>query len=368
MYPPPSTLWTFLLRRLLQISLVLTFLVITAGSIVRMTGSGMGCPDWPKCFGLVIPPTQISQVTWNSNKFFNKGQMIIYGNKLLVAKESFLTDNNFVSLRWKNYDRHDYSIFNPIHTWIEYINRLIGALLGVPILLSSIFIFFRFRSHPRWSLTIIAVLLMLCLEAWLGKIVVDGNLIPHQITIHLVGAFIILGLLALLYRSVSSEWETHAFLAERKILGILDTRQKVYRIFILLGLLMGIQIVLGTQVREEVDVLMKSLGVNVSRDGWVDQLSSMVLIHRSFSLLIIAFSYYLMRISRGLAGLHFRAGIIFIVFILQALLGALMFYFDIPKIIQPVHIILSSISWFLIIDGAFKSWLMIRDFKFSSSD
>ena len=82
---------------------------------------------------------------------------------------------------------------------------------------------------------------------------------------------------------------------------------------------MGIQIVLGTQVREEVDVLMKSLGVNVSRDGWVDQLSSMVLVHRSFSLLIIAFSYYLMRISRGLAGLHFRAGIIFIVFISKIL-------------------------------------------------
>ena len=158
MYPPPATLWTFLLRRLLQISLVLTFLVITAGSVVRMTGSGMGCPDWPKCFGLVIPPTQISQVTWNSNKFFNRGQMIIYDNKLLVAKESFWTDNNFVPLRWKNYDRHDYSIFNPIHTWIEYINRLLGALLGIPILLSSIFIFFRFRSHPKWSFTILSLI------------------------------------------------------------------------------------------------------------------------------------------------------------------------------------------------------------------
>tara|TARA_B100000497_G_scaffold125693_1_gene162719 strand:- start:3049 stop:4188 length:1140 start_codon:yes stop_codon:yes gene_type:complete len=367
MHQPPSTLWTFLLRRLLQISLVLTFLVITAGSIVRMTGSGMGCPDWPKCFGLIIPPTKISQVTWNSNKFFNEGQMIVVGDQLLVAKESFLTGNDFIFSRWEKYDRHDYSFFNPIHTWIEYINRLIGALLGIPILLSSIFIFLRFRSHPKWSFTILAVLLMLLLEAWLGKVVVDGNLIPHQITIHLVGAFIILGLLGLLYRSVSSEWETHAFVAERNIPGIQETRKKVYRVFILLGFLMGIQIILGTQVREEVDVLMKSLGVQVPRNGWVDQLSSIVLIHRSFSLLIIAFSYHLFRVSKGLAGLHFRAGIIFILFITQALLGALMFYFDIPKIIQPIHIVLSSISWFLIIDGSFKSWLMIRDFKFSST-
>ena len=64
-----------LYRPFLILSLVLVYLVIFAGAIVRMTGSGMGCPDWPKCFGYLIPPTERAQLNWKPNHQYKNGQV-----------------------------------------------------------------------------------------------------------------------------------------------------------------------------------------------------------------------------------------------------------------------------------------------------
>ena len=72
-----------------KIALVLVYLVIIAGAVVRMTGSGMGCPDWPKCFGYYIPPTEQTQLEWQAEKTYRKGQVIIVNEALKVAKEDF---------------------------------------------------------------------------------------------------------------------------------------------------------------------------------------------------------------------------------------------------------------------------------------
>ena len=64
------------------VSIIIVYLVILAGGIVRMTGSGMGCPDWPKCFGYLIPPTERSQLEWKPNSEYNKNQIIIIDENL----------------------------------------------------------------------------------------------------------------------------------------------------------------------------------------------------------------------------------------------------------------------------------------------
>ena len=167
-----------LIKKLATVSLVFIFLVILAGSVVRATGSGMGCPDWPQCFGYNIPPTDVETLTWREGKTFEEGQMILLEERFWVAKSDLVTDGVFNQENWTLFDRHEYTIFNPVHTWIEFINRLIGALSGLPILLMTLLAFVQVRKNVWNAVLSFGVLFLLGFEAWLGKLVVDGNLVP----------------------------------------------------------------------------------------------------------------------------------------------------------------------------------------------
>ncbi len=334
-----------LIKRLAWVSLVCVHLVIIAGSVVRMTGSGMGCPDWPMCFGYAIPPTSVEQVTWSEGRDFKKGQMIVHAfevdgiteDRLLVATGSFTTGPNFDASLWKVYDKHDYSIFNPVHTWIEFINRLIGAFTGLPVLLLTFASFILALRKKRWAVFILALatLFMLGFEAWLGKLVVDGNLIPGSITIHMFGAMVLVVLLLAIIRMVG----------ERSRVDV----PKRARVLILVSLIFAlIQVLWGTQVREEVDFLVHS-GVT-DRSTWVDQLSGLFDIHRSFSWLVLLLNAgWIFLLYKD--GLRLRTMTLTIILLtVQILGGVILTYAGMPAALQPVHlfggIVMFGVLWY----------------------
>jgi cytochrome c oxidase assembly protein subunit 15 len=75
-----------------------------------LTGSGMGCPDWPKCFGYYIPPTEQQELLFAAGKEYDKGQVIIKEEALLVAKKIFEVIFRLEQLG--KHTKHDYAIFN----------------------------------------------------------------------------------------------------------------------------------------------------------------------------------------------------------------------------------------------------------------
>ncbi len=314
------------IRRLTRLEIVLVFLVIIAGSVVRMTGSGMGCPDWPKCFGHLIPPTDRAQLDWLPNHTFTKGQIIIADESLQVAANNFTSTSTYNKINWKPYTKHNYAEFNPVHTWIEYINRLFGALSGIPMLLLVFISALYLKKNWKYFALSISGLFLLGFEAWLGKLVVDGNLIPGSITIHMLGSLVIIGVLMLLLRLVS----------DKAVASITKKQQQ----FLLLTLLLTIlQIGLGTQVREQIDVLNDE---GLVRSSWINRLNWQFLVHRSLSIVFVILNVWIFKLTRSSAiAAEYRWVLILIGF--EIFVGVALNYFGMPLWAQPTHLLIGTL-------------------------
>ena len=315
-------------HKLTKLSLLLVYLVIIAGAFVRMTGSGMGCPDWPKCFGFYVPPTEVSQILFKENNDYSKGQMILYNEEeLLVAKSDFTSDD-FINLNnWEVYEKHDYVIFNPVHTWIEYINRLIGAISGIPILIFTIISIIYFKKFRHLTLISIITLIAMGFQAWLGKTVVDSNLAAYKITVHMLMAlFIVVLLIYLVYYGGKSFIKTN----------------KTFKYLILFGLFLTlIQIVLGTQVRQIVDEQAKLFAYDKSM--WLNDIPLVYEYHRTFSILVISVNTALFLINKKLQLGNNYINYVMLLLVLEIFTGASMFYFDFPFGTQTAHLVFASI-------------------------
>lgn len=301
-------------------TITFTFLVIIAGSVVRMTGSGMGCPDWPKCFGYYIPPSQQSQIEFQPNHNYEKGQMILLNNALYKTNENFTSASEPNLNDWTLFEEHNYAIYNPTHTYIEYINRLFGALLGFSAILLVVS---SFKYGKKNIMLSTFVLFMIGFEAWLGALVVESVLSPVKITLHMLTAFFILMTLVYLLYQFSDK--------------TIEAGKKIKWLSLLVVVLTLMQVLMGTQVREFID----KVALTTSRDSWLANPNTWFYIHRTFSLLLLGI-IILVFLKLKKIDKQKEVSWILAIMLFSTASGVIMYYFGVPAIMQPIHLLLSA--------------------------
>src|SRR5262245_57688991 len=126
-------------RRLAFTTALFAYLQIALGGVVRVTGSGLGCPDWPLCHGRPFPPADL-------------------------------------------------------HSIIEYSHRAVGSITGVLLILTVVaawLVFWRRRPVVAWVAT--ASLVAIGAEGVVGGVVVFNELSSWLVVVHLALAMVILG-------------------------------------------------------------------------------------------------------------------------------------------------------------------------------
>ena len=278
---------------------VLTFLVIIAGGIVRTTQSGMGCPDWPKCFGLWIPPTNASQLPPDFEKFL-KAQDIDH-------------------------------TFNVYHTWIEYVNRLLGVLLGLFAVIQFALLFFKRNVNSVAFNLSIAFLVGVILTGLFGAIVVKLNLAHVSISVHLFLA------IALAQIQLALLMSTRGKLFKK------TTGTKMRKAILFLLLIIFAQSVLGTMVRMYIDDVSSALHFE-QREAWLAKTPLAFIIHRSFSWIVLIAVFYANWYCRKVPVLANPLKKLTGIILLSVVTGIVLYYLDMPAVAQPLHLFLASMA------------------------
>jgi heme a synthase len=293
-------------RRLAILTVIAVYFLILVGGIVRASGAGMGCPDWPTCFGQWIPPTEEAQLPAD------------YHERYAIGYEN--------------------TQFNPIKTWTEYINRLTGVTIGILIFLTA----WRSRIYLKEDKVVfylsLAVFGLVGFQGWLGSTVVASNLKPVIITMHMLLALFIVALLVyILARSQKT------FLGRVDVSGLPDKFTKVLIAAMAMTLL---QVVMGTQVREAVDLIANGHAY-IDRQYWRNDFPLIFYVHRSFSSLILFTNGWLFwKIFQGFdkTCLIFKVGLLLMGLVVTAIIaGISLDRLGVPPVAQPIHLLMANL-------------------------
>lgn len=314
-------------RRIGFITCSSVFLLFLFGGLVRATGSGMGCPDWPRCFGLWAPPTCDCDLPANYEQVFLEKRLAKvqrFAQTLerlgLTQQAQTLRENPYVNLPEK---------FDPIKAWIEYINRLFGVLSGFA---ATAFVFFAFR-HKAFSaqrLWVVAGFILLLINAWLGSIVVASNLLPGIVSLHYLLAFACLfAFMMALHKQRTFHWpgfRSNSLLQWGLFIGTMAV------------------VLLGTWTREQVDLL--RLNGILSDGGHLNMadMDNLFIVHRYLPVLL---AFWVVMHLRKLPGESLGTAefpyLLFVgISLLQIGLGAIHIWFLVPTWAQLFHVVLGS--------------------------
>jgi cytochrome c oxidase assembly protein subunit 15 len=200
------------------------------------------------------------------------------------------------------------------------------------------------KKNKIYSLVSLLIVLGMGFQAWLGKLVVDSNLAPYKITVHMLMALVIVALIIYLI-----------FISNNNIKILKNTSLK-YLIFLSLILTL-VQVFTGTQVREFVDIQYE---LSENKELWLKNPDFNFYFHRTFSLLVFAINLTILYLTfKWKYPLNTILWISFIIF-LEIVLGIIMYYGDFPIFSQPLHLFLATILFGF---QFYWSLFFIRKFK-----
>ena len=276
---------------------IATYLLIAVGGLVRASGAGLGCPDWPRCFDRWIPPLTAAGVP----------------------------------------ETIDPALFNFAKAWTEYLNRLLGVAVGFLILATLVIAIRNYRRSPRVLWPTVAAFVLVGFEGWLGGQVVRSMLKPMMLTAHLIVALVIV--ILLLYATVSA-----FFPPDGPKVSLPLRRVWVGRAAVGAGLLVLIQVALGALVRGKVQLLAEE---GLARTEWIAHIGALDPLHRNLAVLTTAaimgvawLAHTWVQPDRWLRGAA-TASVVLVA--LQVAAGLALAYFDFPALMQIAHLWLASL-------------------------
>ncbi len=287
-------------RRFAFLTAIATYLLIFIGGLVRVSGAGLGCPDWPKCFGRWIPPLSINQLPADI----------------------------------------DPASFNITLAWIEYFNRLMGMTVGILILITAVLAIKYFRKSPVIMYTSIFAAFLVAFQGWQGGQVVASELEPIIISVHMILALIIVSMLIFVAQQAY-------YLEKPSEESGVEYPAKIGRDIGILWVAVILQILAGTQVRSQIEIIgarypLLSDKLVLGMIGWVNYL------HIILGVMVIGYTFHIVYkllgkgrslpvwIRQAITGMAILMGG-------QLIIGLILILVGTPELMRVLHLWVASI-------------------------